>query len=261
MFLTNLRLTGPSVYARQTELSVHNDRGVPVHQSLSVELAALARELHSDLDVTQTLQAILHHAPTITGCDHASVILGDAQPYEVASATDRQAKRADLYQLEFGEGPSVTAMTARQPVVIEDIPAETRWRRWAPEAAQLGLQGAVSLRLGTHRATLGALSLYSSHPEWGHRDLLASAKLCARLASVAVASTQRISVLRRGVDDRTVISQAQGILQERHGIDTEKAFTVLLAFARSKRLEVSDAAEEVISGRDGPDIWQMENGR
>nr|WP_246221131.1 GAF and ANTAR domain-containing protein [Phytoactinopolyspora mesophila] len=216
---------------------------------MSVELAALARELHSDLDVTQTLQAILQHAPTITGCDHASVILGDGQPYEVTSATDRQAERADRFQLEIGEGPSVTAMTARLPVVVADIPGETRWSRWTTEAAQLGLQGAVSLRLGTHRSSLGALSLYSSHTDWVQHDQIDSARLCARLASVAVASTQRISALRRAVDDRTVVGQAQGILQERHGIDTEKAFTVLTAYARRRRIDVSDAAEEIISGR------------
>ncbi|WP_166355822.1 GAF and ANTAR domain-containing protein [Phytoactinopolyspora limicola] len=223
-----------------------------MHHSLSVELATLARELHSDLDVTETVETILQHTPTITGCSQASIMLGDERPRQVASATDARAERADRYQLQLGEGPAVAVMSRHEPVVVRDIPADPRWSRWTSEAARMGLRGVLSVRLGTERTTLGALTLYSSESGWFGPDHVASANLCARLASVAVASTQRISVLRRAVDDRTVIGQAQGVLQARHGIDAERAFTMLLAYARTHRIEVSDAAEAVVSGRVAP---------
>lgn len=218
-----------------------------MHHSLSVELAALSHELHSDLDITETIQAILRHAPTLTGCDQASVMLGAGGAAEVASATDTQAKQADLLQVQFDEGPSLAAMSVLRPIVIGDIASDSRWQRWATEVTGLGLNGVVSVRLGTGKDTLGALSLYSPRTAWFRSDHVAAANLCARLTSVAVASTQRISMLRRALDDRTVVGQAQACLQERRGWDSEKAITMLHRYARDRDLDLNDAAERVVA--------------
>lgn len=53
--------------------------------------------------------------------------------------------------------------------------------------------------------------------------------------------------LRSALDSTTVISQATGILMERYGIDTNRAFTVLVRQARTSGLRLLHVAEDIVA--------------
>ena len=79
----------------------------------------------------------------------------------------------------------------------------------------------------------------------------ASAAL-GRLLSVTQASLERRAQLEGALKSRVAIEQAKGILAERHGLDTERAFDVLRRAARSNRLKLHDLAGCVRPGEPSP---------
>ncbi|WP_129668441.1 GAF and ANTAR domain-containing protein [Phytoactinopolyspora endophytica] len=221
-----------------------------MNDSLPDRLAAFARELHDEQEVTETAQTMLRHASRLTDCPQASITLYNApSSIDTTCATAPQAHKATLAQVDLGEGPNVTALSSDEPVVADDIPADTRWRRWAPIVAELGFNGVVSIRLGTQSTTLGTLSLYSTFAKRFDDGHVTTLNLYAQHASAAVVAAQRRSKLRHAIDSRNLIGQAQGILLERHALDAEGAYAMLQRYARDNRVNLVKGAGDIVAGR------------
>ncbi|NEE03030.1 GAF and ANTAR domain-containing protein [Phytoactinopolyspora halotolerans] len=218
-------------------------------ESVSTQLATFARELHGEEGIGDTVRMMLEHASALTGCAQASVILGRRPTAEMIRASAPQAHLAAIAQVDLGEGPDVSAMSSQTLVVAEDIAADVRWRHWTPIVTDLGLGRAVSVRLGTQDEALGTLSLYSTFAKRFDAERLATLSLYAQHAAVAIATARRRAALRRAMDDRNLIGQAQGILVERHGLDAEEAYAMLQQYSRSRHVRLRDGADQVVSRR------------
>nr|WP_162606554.1 GAF and ANTAR domain-containing protein [Jiangella asiatica] len=214
--------------------------------SLSSGLATLAADLHREPDVERTCHGILRHAQALTGADGAAMIIKRGRRTVVIS-TSPTAEQADLLQLEHREGPALSAMSHAGHIVVDDVSAEDRWMRWRDHVVDTGLRSALSFRIGTTTSAIGALDVYATRRGAFAADTATVARLYAQHASVALAAAQHESGLRRAIDARQAIGQAQGILIERHSLDPDAAFAMLRNGARERKITLSEHARQIVA--------------
>lgn len=188
----------------------------------------------------------------VPGATHTAVALRHAGGW--TRYGDPLATAADQLQTELGEGPAVDVLRGEAPLAVDDLGhALTRWPRSAPRTQELGVQAAVYApvcvsgravgRVGVLATTAGALTEQSTQ---------AVAMVVAHLSAAASASAQ-VRQLELALVSRDVIGQAKGVLMERHGIDAERAFEVLVRYSRSGNTKLRDVAEHLVTTRSLPD--------
>lgn len=216
--------------------------------------ADIARELHGQPDVDQTLDAVLSLVTQTIHPDYAGIMLVHrGRRVETAAVTDDLVAEADKLQFACGGGPCLDAMDAESTFVIHDTVAEVRWKPWCEAVSKLGIRGVLSVRLFTSTGTIGALNLYSRQPDRFDRDDAAVASVFAGHASVALAAAQTESGLREAIDGRHQIGLAQGILMERFDLTQDQAFAVLRRYSQDRNTKLRAVAAQVVQTRKLPE--------
>jgi GAF domain-containing protein len=224
----------------------------PTEESAASAFAHLAVELHDATGVEETIDAVVQFALQALRCTYAGVALTarGSRP-EIAAVTDPVV--AEVYELQLGKqnGPLVTAMRERRPVLIRDTLADVRWPEWAAKVATLGVRSVLDVPLATSR-TVGVLGLYSPDPDAFAADDEAIAHILARHASVALASARHEETMAQAIDARKLVGQAMGILMERFDIDGDRAFAVLKRYSQDTNTKLRDVAQQLIDTRKLP---------
>src|SRR5690606_33003644 len=97
-----------------------------------------------------------------------------------------------------------------------DLEQDARWPQWGQRVvAETSARSVLSFQLFTHKDTLGALTLYSRTPDAFDQDAKDEAIAIAAHVAIAVAATEEVHQLASGLDSRTVIGQATGMIIER----------------------------------------------
>ncbi|WP_460433457.1 ANTAR domain-containing protein [Angustibacter speluncae] len=188
----------------------------------------------------------------VPGAAHTSVALRHDDGW--TRYGDPLATTVDQVQTELAQGPAVDVLAGEAPLAVDDLAqADTRWPRFAARARELGVHATVYApvcvkgravgRVGVLGATAGALT---------ERSAEAVALVVAHLSAAASASAQ-VRQLELALVSRDVIGQAKGVLMERHGIDAERAFEVLVRYSRSGNTKLRDVAEHLVATRSLPD--------
>ena len=225
----------------------------PVHAELA-DFGAMAHDMFSHAMLAGTVERILALSEQTFGCDTAGFLLcsGDQQIIPFA-ADHRDAARADILQVDLRQGPGFQAIARRQPVIVPELRFDSRWRFWAPLAADLGFRSVLSLSL-TDGDTSGALTLYSRRPSRFESADLALAQTFAEHASIAVAIAAEREQLLRALQTRAILGQAQGLLMERHHITADQALTALRRYSSHTGQQLQLVARRVIDGRKFPQL-------
>jgi GAF domain-containing protein len=220
----------------------------PVQAELAY-FGAMAHDMFSYAMLAGTVERILALSEHMFGCDTAGFLLssGDQQIIPFA-AGDRDAARADILQVDLRQGPGWQAIASRQPVMVTELRFDSRWRFWAPLAADLGFRSVLSLSL-TDGDTSGALNLYSRRPSRFDSADLALAQTFAEHASIAVAIAAEREQLLRAVQTCAIVGQAQGLLMERHHITADQALTALRRYSSHTGQHLQLIARRVIDGK------------
>lgn len=220
---------------------------------LPERMAAIARELHalqSDPNAALGL-AVEAACSSMPGCDGAAVsLVRPGRTIETMVATTDLATACEALQHDLGEGPCLDSVWTEPTVHSADVAQDLRWPTWGPRVARdAGVRSILVLRLFTHGGTLGALNLYSCQPDtFGAEAHEEGSALAAHLA-VAVASAQEVAHLRIGLDSRTVVGQATGMLMERYGLDPVAAFALLTRLSSTENVKLRVVAAQVVAGR------------
>jgi GAF domain-containing protein len=223
-------------------------------EEVAAAFARLATELHERPGMEQTVEAVLQFALQAVDCTHAGVVLARRGVLSgTAAVTHPVVEQADQLQLEHGEGPAVTAVAeGADSVYVADTTVDQRWSTWSPKAAALGLRSVLALRLHANRITFGVLELFHTEPAAFDTDDVAVAHILARHASIAVAVAREEATLRRAVDARKLVGQAQGILMERFSVDADRAFAILRRYSQDNNVKLRDVAQRLIDTRELP---------
>lgn len=185
----------------------------------------------------------------------AAVVRASRRELEtVVHGTDELAYRLiDLHQL-LGEGPALTAMAARQPVIITDLAVtEDRWVGFSSEAVRAGARAywAIPLQIGV--VDLGVLTVHANAPfRLGAPDL---ASLLTTADQVALALLVPAWPAGDGSPPpilsatRAVVHQACGMVMVQIGGSMLDALVDLRAHAYGSGRTLDAVAEDVVRRR------------
>jgi hypothetical protein len=124
---------------------------------------------------------------------------------------------------------------------------EPQWPRYVPKAAELGIGSAMGFLLyAKERDNLGALDLYSSHPNTFTEQHEQVGWLLASHAAVAIAGAEHQSHLHHALKTRQSIGVATGIVMIRHSLDEPEAFALIRKVSQETNVKLRDLAETII---------------
>jgi GAF domain-containing protein len=221
-----------------------------VHTLDDDNFADVADELYALGDAARVADAIARIGREAVGCDASAVsLVTSGRRLQPAAATSREALHAVELQGALREGPGREALQSCAPEGSDDLEAETRWPMWSSAVAEMGLRSSLAVPLHERGKVFAMLHLYSERPGNFDAARISLATLLARRSSVALAAVKRTEHLKKAVDSRTVIGQAEGILMERYNLDAETAFSVLRRHSQQGNLKLHDVAEQVVRER------------
>ena len=215
---------------------------------LAREFAELAVQLRAEHREQPTLDRVVALAvEVIDTCDYCGITLRtpNGTLSTLAYSSPAMAEVADL-QHRLGEGPCLEATWELDTVTVNDLTSETRWPKWAPAAADLGLRSVLSLRLEIDRQLTGSLNLCSRSVAAFNSTDLAIASIFARHAATALASAEIEEGLRAAAHSRQLIGAAQGILIQRFGLTLDQSFELLRRYSQTYNVKLRVLAQRLV---------------
>lgn len=216
-------------------------------QDLLHDLAALAASPGTQQATAEQIVAL---AQSTVGCEYAGLtLLQPGDSLETVAPTNPLVLEADLAQYALREGPCYSAATSQETQLSNDVETDPRWPRWGPRAAELGFTSLLAARMGTEEIPVGSLNLYSTRSKAFTMEDLSFAHLFAYHAGATLAQVAAVRSLREGLDGRTLIGQAQGVLMERFGLSADRAFSVLSRYSQDHNVKLREIAAYLVQER------------
>lgn len=214
---------------------------------LAQTLSDLARSLEAEDDTAVMLDDLVAAAVAqIPGVDEGSIsVVVARRDVSSQSPSSDLPRRVDALQTETGEGPCLDAVYKERVVSVPDMASETRWPKFAHQAAEAGAGSMLSFRLWVEGDNLGALNLYGHEPHAFTEESEHIGLLFVSHAAVAMAGAQKHDQMVASQATRDLIGQAKGILMERYKIDAQKAFTLLVRASQQSNTKLRDLATEL----------------
>lgn len=227
-----------------------------VHESLAELVAAAAREMQDEQDPGATMDKAVELGLSIVGgAQEAGIsLMYRGGRIDTPAATSDAVRRIDEMQYHFNEGPCLDAIRKHGLSLSDDVRSDGQWPTWGPAAAdETGLRSMMCFRLFTHGDKFGAINFYSRQTAAFDEDDRDHGVAIAAHMAIAIAAAQQIGQLQAGIDTRTVIGQATGILMARFDMDADQAFAVLTRLSSHTNRKLRDVAHELVETRRLPE--------
>ena len=246
-------------------------RPTPAEPALSrAQLDADDVDLHAGLSGVAGIVAggrgvvdVLHDvaqfsAQAIPGVDGAGVTMtgssaGTLQIQAWAVTADFVHEIDTVQYHELSEGPCITCMRSRRPVVSESLGSDDRWPRFGRRVARLGVHSALSMPLMVEDQVIGAINAYSHHRDAFAEHAVRLASQFAGPAAVSVCNARllskardRAAQLQQALVSRNVIDQAIGIIRARSGVSADEAFDRLVRLSQTENTKLRVVAERLV---------------
>lgn len=227
------------------------------------DFARLSRDLMADPEEHSTLQKVAERAVAVVpACDFSSVSLRRRRGrVETTGSTSELASRCDVLQYELEEGPCFDAVWDGSSYLAADVASDTRWPRWGPQVAELGIGSILAMRLTSGQENIGALNLYATSPlAFGPEDVDIALVYTIHAAN-ALTSARLASGLQSAVHSRHLIGVAQGILMGTHRLSLEQSFELLRSCSSQENIKLRDLAQQVVDQGGLPQVGPPEGAR
>jgi len=132
---------------------------------LAEVLVEFAQTLVKNLPIQGILDRLVERSIDVVPVTGAGVLLMGADfDLHFAAASDEVLLRVEALQLEFGEGPCITAYRTGKQVLIPDLCLDRQFPRFSPAARAAGLGAVFSFPIAVEGQQLGALDVYRNEP-------------------------------------------------------------------------------------------------
>ena len=204
-----------------------------------------------------TLDDILGHVGRIgvanlEGWTAAGTTLVERDKVATFGITDDRVRSIDQAQYESGKGPCVDALEG-ETQYFDGNEVEPRWRTFAESAAEAGIYSVLSLPLKLDDEVIGGLNFYSEErdalrPGQREEGLLFAAEAAVALGNAREFQAQgaQVKQLEEGLQTRTIIGQATGLLMAQEGLTSEEAFEKLVHVSQTSNLKLRDIARRYV---------------
>jgi hypothetical protein len=225
------------------------------HAGLIGLIGIVADILTVDELLTQVAEFAAHAIPGVEGAAatlaHPSWARWHIQAWAVAAEFVREI---DTLQYEVhNEGPCITSMCTGRPCVSGSIGDDTRWPRFGPAVARLGVNSALSLPLMLGEQVVGAIDTYAYSLDAFAEHAVAIGAMFAGPAAVSVYNAWLLmearyhaEQLQRALGSRSVIDQAIGIIRSQSGASAQEAFGRLVKISQSENVKLHVIAEQLV---------------
>ena len=230
-----------------------------VQSTLAELVSALVRGAGTEQMLTKLTSASVALVP---GAEFAKIsLIGNGHLRSVA-ATSGSIALLDGVQQAAGEGPCLDAVHAQKPICCSDLRTDVRWPRFARAATIAGVHRVLSCPLDMPGGSGATLTLFGSQPGAFRRGSAAIAAMLADLAAIALFTAERERQFRGALATRDIIGQAKGMLMERFGVDSARAFAMLKQLSQETNTPVRQVAARLVDRARARDddarisIWQ-----
>jgi hypothetical protein len=202
------------------------------------------------------LDTILETAVEALGFDAATVSARSGDNLATLAVTDERMLAVDFAQYDAIDGPCIEALGSADPVYMEDVSMEERWRGFREAAEAVGVRTSLSLHIDSTEDVATTLNLYARRiRRLGEPDVRAAAAFATQLAATLHGvnmqrATARVAEqLADAIRTRATIEQAKGVLMAERRITEGEALEVLHDRSRTTNVGIGVVAARLLMDR------------
>lgn len=224
----------------------------------------VADTLVDEFDLIEFLQMLAERTAGLVDGTTVGLLLADPHGrLRFMAASDEATTLLEQFQVQGADGPCLDAFRTGEPVINADLAdAETRWPRFAPIAASLGVRSVHAFPLRLRHEVIGAMGVFGSRTAYFDEADVQILQSLADVAAIGLLQERAISraevlseQLQGALNSRIIIEQAKGVIAQAHNISIDAAFGLIRAYARRTNRRLNDVALLVVADLAGlPDL-------
>jgi hypothetical protein len=212
-----------------------------------VALAELSERLDDMRSLVEASTAVAAFVVGHLGSDLAGVSVRepDGRPVRLA-ASNSVLVQLDAVETGLPGGPGTAQLDDGAAITIADTRADRLWPAWSSAAAERDVLSVRLLWMPRLRGRSVTLQLFSHRADAFAPGDLAGTAAVAKLAGLALRHVDRLANLEEAIATRDLIGQAQGIIMERYGLNSEQAMRFLRRSSQHSQEKVRNIAERLV---------------
>jgi GAF domain-containing protein len=219
----------------------------PLERALADAVLEVSRERSLPAVIERLLTMVMEVVPA---ADAAAVLVWDRSVPTGVVATDEPVRELVERHVANGRTPSESARQQRRPIHSRDLGRDLRWPEFSRDmTASLGINSLLAVPMAVHEVPLGALTTYGKRAEAFDPEDEEIVQIAAIHATAALADALEKRQLSRGLETRTVIGQATGIVMQQFDLDATTAFSVLRRLSQHNNVKIRDLAARIVETR------------
>jgi GAF domain-containing protein len=230
-------------------------------QDVRQALSDLGRLRFGEMRVEEAMHQIVQTTHAIFSVDGAGLMLADAEHHlRNAAVSDERVRHLEELQVQYREGPCISAFEDKMLVGAQDLKTDSRWPSFSRAAIERGLRAVLASPIPYNQDAIGVVAVLSQEehpwPAEAELALLAFTDLAALLIATMMMGEQQTELaqqLQSALNSRSVIEQAKGVLIGQHGLSAQAAYEQIRAQARAERRKIAVVSAELVrrAVRDG----------
>lgn len=210
----------------------------------------------------ESLDSVLGHigqlgVSAMEGWDAAGTTLVEGDRVATFGRTDPTVDAIDQYQYDSKSGPCVDAMQSAEVNYFDGESDKPAWRQFRELAAEHNVYSVVSFPLKVKDQRVGALNFYSKErdalrPGQREEGMLFAAQAAVTLSNAKAFAEKgaELEQLKEGLETRTMIGQATGLLMGQEGLTSEEAFEKLVHLSQNTNVKLREIAHRYV------EVWE-----
>lgn len=217
-------------------------------------LAAVAQTISAETYLDRILQTVAEMVAETFDSPVCSIMLVDEERRELVITAGRCSSPDYLHRMPLKIEDSLIGRVVREarPLIVSNVLAESQYRY--PELARrTGLASLLSVPLFTREKVIGTINIYTREEYAFTEEEIGFVRVVAGQAAAAVENARLMSEtleMKRTLETRKLVERAKGILQHKHNLTEEEAYTRLRNESRRLRRPMRELAEAVILADD-----------
>ena len=115
-----------------------------------------------------------------------------------------------------------------------------------PRSGPAGVLSTLSFQLYVEKDSMGALNLFSFKPNAFDTDAEAITEVLAAQAAMALSAARDHQNFSSALASRDIIGQAKGMIMERFGVDSVRAFELLRKLSQDSNIALAEVASRIV---------------